>query len=284
MLRDIPCDDCTAEKVFSTGKSLEREVRHPIDGRIRQVRAYPVRDSEGNVQYVVEHVHDITDKKAAEKEIRLAHRKLDLMTDVTYQDIQNKVTSLRGYVELSKDTPEGAPRDAIIRQEEEILKSIDQLIRKTKNYQQMRYETLAWQPLEKIIRDQIINLSNKGGIRIHLDLGGLELFTDPLIGHVFYNLIDNTVRHGKKVTAISITRHETPGAMVLSFEDDGVGVPHDRKTQIFDRVVGEGRFGLFFVREFLELSGMSITETGEPGKGARFEITVPDGMWRVPGL
>ena len=40
--------------------------------------------------------------------------------------------------------------------------------------------------------------------------------------------------------------------------------------------------GLFFVKECLLLSGMAIAETSEPGKGARFEITVPKGMcvWR----
>jgi hypothetical protein len=40
---------------------------------------------------------------------------------------------------------------------------------------------------------------------------------------------------------------------------------------------------LFFIRECLALSGMTIAETGEPGKGARFEIAVPKGMWRTAG-
>ena len=68
---------------------------------------------------------------------------------------------------------------------------------------------------------------------------------------------------------------------MLEFEDDGVGVPADAKSRIFDRIVaGEGKFGLFFVREFLSISGMNIIENGEPGKGARFVITIPQGMYR----
>ncbi|MCX6689342.1 MAG: hypothetical protein NTZ39_06605 [Methanoregula sp.] len=34
-------------------------------------------------------------------------------------------------------------------------------------------------------------------------------------------------------------------------------------------------------REILAITGITITEDGVPGKGARFEITVPKGMWRM---
>jgi signal transduction histidine kinase len=38
--------------------------------------------------------------------------------------------------------------------------------------------------------------------------------------------------------------------------------------------------GLFFSREILSITGISITETGVYGVGARFEIRVPGGIWR----
>jgi len=37
---------------------------------------------------------------------------------------------------------------------------------------------------------------------------------------------------------------------------------------------------LFLSQEILSITGITITETGEPGKGARFEITVPKGGYR----
>ncbi|WP_424061443.1 hypothetical protein [Methanoregula sp.] len=40
------------------------------------------------------------------------------------------------------------------------------------------------------------------------------------------------------------------------------------------------RLGLYLVREILAITGIQIKETGEPGKGARFEITVPRGSYR----
>ena len=43
-------------------------------------------------------------------------------------------------------------------------------------------------------------------------------------------------------------------------------------------------FGLFLTREILTITGITIIENGEPGKGARFEITVPKGAWRMKGV
>ena len=40
-------------------------------------------------------------------------------------------------------------------------------------------------------------------------------------------------------------------------------------------------FGLYPMREMLPITGITIKETGEPGKGARFEMTVPKGIWRL---
>lgn len=39
-------------------------------------------------------------------------------------------------------------------------------------------------------------------------------------------------------------------------------------------------FGLAISREILDITGITIRETGEPGKGARFEIIVPNGEYR----
>ena len=39
--------------------------------------------------------------------------------------------------------------------------------------------------------------------------------------------------------------------------------------------------GLFLIREILALTGITIRETGVPGSGARFEILVPEGKYRL---
>jgi signal transduction histidine kinase len=110
---------------------------------------------------------------------------------------------------------------------------------------------------------------------------GMEVLADPLIIKVFYNLIDNAIRHGGKITTIRFSIQESGDEHPIICEDDGDGVPADEKERIFERRYGKNTgLGLFLAREILRITGMTIRETGEPGKGARFEMTVPNGAYR----
>ncbi|MDD1694555.1 MAG: ATP-binding protein, partial [Methanoregula sp.] len=61
----------------------------------------------------------------------------------------------------------------------------------------------------------------------------------------------------------------------------GAGIAVEDKKRLFERGFGHHTgLGLFLSREILAITGITITENGEPGKGARFEILVPDGTWR----
>ncbi|HEX3002309.1 MAG TPA: ATP-binding protein [Methanoregula sp.] len=69
--------------------------------------------------------------------------------------------------------------------------------------------------------------------------------------------------------------------LTLICEDDGAGIPDNAKTRIFERGVGRNTgMGLFLAREILRITGISIRETGVYGKGARFELIIPNGTWR----
>ncbi|MDD3135425.1 MAG: PAS domain-containing protein, partial [Methanoregula sp.] len=262
----------------------ERIQTRNMGARILHTKKIPLMDEKGLPRYLLGISEDITERKRAEDQINLANRKLALMTDVTFQDIQNKVTALRGYVEINKENVREHQQIIFLEKEEDVLESIHRLIKNTKEYQQMGVDQLRWIPLEPGIRMQASLISGKPDFLLDIDLHGLEIYSDPLIDRVFYNLIDNTVKHSKSFTRMSFSCRETPDGLIVICEDDGIGILPEQKNQIFDRVVGGvGKFGLFFVREFLDMSGITIIENGEPGKGARFEITVPKGMYRFTG-
>ncbi len=66
------------------------------------------------------------------------------------------------------------------------------------------------------------------------------------------------------------------------FRHPGEGVPTEEKEKIFDVVfVKNTGIGLTLSREILSITGITINEFREPGKGARFEMTVPKGEWRM---
>ncbi len=78
--------------------------------------------------------------------------------------------------------------------------------------------------------------------------------------------------------------HETHEGLDLILEDDGIGIPAERKQVIFeyDPMAHTG-IGLFICRQILGITGMTITENGIEGKGARFVIHVPQEGYRIEG-
>jgi sensor histidine kinase regulating citrate/malate metabolism len=68
---------------------------------------------------------------------------------------------------------------------------------------------------------------------------------------------------------------------VIICQDDGVGMPADKKSFLIPKVSGSPvGYGLFLIKEILATTGISIRETGMSGMGARLEILVPQGMYR----
>ena len=109
-----------------------------------------------------------------------------------------------------------------------------------------------------------------------------EVFADPLIVKVFFNLIDNALRYGGKITTIRFSAEESDGDHIVVCEDDGIGISAVEKEKIFDRGFGKNTgLGFSLPVSILDITGITIRETGEEGKGARFEIMVPKGMWRM---
>jgi signal transduction histidine kinase len=102
-----------------------------------------------------------------------------------------------------------------------------------------------------------------------------------MLEKVFYNLLDNSIRHGERVTEIRISSCMSGQDPTVVWEDNGIGIPADEKEKIFERGYGKNTgLGMFLVREILSLTGITIQETGEPGKGVRFEMIVPRGGFR----
>ena len=102
-----------------------------------------------------------------------------------------------------------------------------------------------------------------------------------MVERVFYNLLENSMRHGERVKNISVSNQSFEGSMKLVFQDDGKGVNTEEKDLIFKRGYGKNTgYGLYMTRDVLGITGLSIVENGEPGKGARFEIMIPAGKFR----
>ncbi len=230
--------------------------------------------------YVIAISRDVSRRKREDRALRIANQKLQLMNLVAWHDIQNKVTGLRGYVELSKDFVMDEQMKKFIASEEEVLKVIHQQLQYTKEYQEMGVHPQEWVNISQTLR-MVLSLAEMGTIQVIIDVADLEIFCDPVIAKVFSHLLDNTKIHGKKATSIHISCRETADGLTLLYEDDGVGIPEEQKKELFMRNVGTTTgFSLFFIHDLLEVSEMTIHESGVFGQGVRFEIGIPRGMYR----
>jgi signal transduction histidine kinase len=158
------------------------------------------------------------------------------------------------------------------------------MIQFTKEYEKIGVNDPVWQEGRKIV-DTAATQAHLGQVVVKNDLpAGEEVFADPLVGKVCYNLIDNAVRYGGKITTIRFSVENRNGDLIIVCEDNGNGVIAEEKERIFVRGFGKNTgLGLYLSQEILLITGITIRETGEPGKGARFEMTVPKGAWRTVG-
>jgi signal transduction histidine kinase len=84
------------------------------------------------------------------------------------------------------------------------------------------------------------------------------------------------MRYGEKITTIRFSLQGQDRDRIIVCEDDGGGVPAGDKEVIFQRGFGKNTgLGLSLSQAILKITSITITETGEPGKGARFEMTIP---------
>ena len=226
---------------------------------------------------------DITERKRTEEALRQVNKQLNLLSSITRHDILNQLMALKGYLELSHDVIDN-PTTLIeyIKKEEQAANIIEHQITFTKDYQDLGAAAPAWQNVNASIEKAIVGLPMRG-VRAEVDPKAPDIFVDPLFAKVFYNLIDNALRYGGAgMKTIRFSSQESDTSLAIVCEDDGVGVPADKKEAIFTRGFGKNTgLGLFLSREILSITGITITENGEPGKGARFEICVPSGIWRM---
>jgi GAF domain-containing protein len=105
------------------------------------------------------------------------------------------------------------------------------------------------------------------------------------IKQILLNLLSNAVKFTPEGGRIGIDARQSNGAVEISVNDTGVGIPPEDQTKIFEefRQVGsdyarkaEGTgLGLTLAKKFVELHGGRIWVTSEAGKGSKFTFTLP---------
>jgi PAS domain S-box-containing protein len=277
------------ELVFRVMRNKEQFIglENPIrakDGRIVMVstNGIPLLDKDGILRGYQGSDMDITERKRAEDALKQANNKLGILSSITRHDINNQMMVLNGFLELSKHREKDPELAQFIEKMSHAAANIQEQITFAKDYQELGIKTPAWASVGRRITDAFASL-HPTGISLEENTGGIEVLTDPLADKVPYNLVDNSMRHGGHVTHIKLRAEQVGDAMLIIYEDDGVGIGEDYRKHLFAKGFGKNTgYGLFLIREILAITGITIEERGQPGKGVRFEMLVPAGAWRRP--
>jgi signal transduction histidine kinase len=253
------------------GRYFLRKLNPVIDPVVNEVIAITVISS------------DITDRKNAEKNLETINRKLNLMNDITRHDMLNQLTVLNSYLTLAGEQSGDTTTQRYLVKSEQVIDMIQAQILFARDYQTIGVESPQWQNISVSIQKARLPLKISS-VTIDDRCSYIEIYADPLLEKVLYNLLDNSLRYAGPQPVIQFFLQEETDRLVLVCQDNGPGVPPENKEKIFLRGFGKNSgLGLFLIREILAMTGISIRECGEVGKGSRFEIAIPAGKFRMGG-
>jgi PAS domain S-box-containing protein len=275
---------CKFERI-KTGTSFPSDYR-TVDtkGTVHQVRAVsrPFTDTDGKI-YVLGIVGDISSWRCAEDALVVAQAKLEILSSITRHDINNQLTVIFGYLSFLEDENPPLPPREIAQRIRGAATTIQRINRFSKDYQDLGINSPVWQNVGDLMARarQEVHAQDLD-ITIGPECSATEILADPMAGKVFFNLLDNSLRHGGNITSAKLSCQSEGDALKIIYEDNGTGITASARSAIFQRSKGKNHgYGLFLIREILAITGFTITENGREGRGVRFEIAVPPGSFRV---
>lgn len=135
-------------------------------------------------------------------------------------------------------------------------------------------------------------LAEKKSLKLILETNSLEAVEningDPFrLKQVLFNLLGNAIKfteHGTVKLAVTSTIKDKQVVLSFVVEDTGIGMSEHEVKNIFNQFeqAGEAQFrqggtglGLTIVKELVEAQQGNITVQSEPGKGSKFQVTLP---------
>ncbi len=231
------------------------------------------KETEADLTFSLESLSNSLDKIAELNE------KLRVVGSLARHDVRNKLSAVNGYVYLLKkrhsdqvDIVDGLGKIELA------VKETSRIFDFAKMYEQLGEEELTFVDVEEKLKEAVALFS--GSIPTVMDeCRGLKVLADSFLRQMFFNLIDNTIKYGKKTTTIKVHfERADQDCLKLVYEDDGDGVPTENKPRLFSEGFSTGGntgFGLFLTKKMMDVYGWQIQENGTPGKGAKFTITIP---------
>ncbi|SEO12540.1 HAMP domain-containing sensor histidine kinase [Paenibacillus sp. OK076] len=267
----------------------------------------PIFDDSGECLFFVGIQYDISERKYAEQQLRMAasmtemnsRGQLEFIGKLNHE-LRTPLNGIMGMIELvgmGDNSEEQKEYLELARQSGEALLNIinNSLDMAKLGRGKMKVEQIEFQPLkliQQIIKTHEPAAQNKR-IRLlcHADLAIPDVLTgDPLrLRQVLDNLLSNAIKFTEQgEVQLQIDVEEQRGDIVIlvfTVHDTGIGIPDNKINQLFEaftqtdvshaRKFGGSGLGLSICKELLELMNGQISVESIEGKGTKFEVTLP---------
>ncbi len=224
---------------------------------------------------------DITRRVAAEQALQTARDKLQLLSRISGDHLNRTV---REMIEtLDSATAGGAKPEPVglLARIRTLAGNLARQLTLSATYQDLGTSPPQWMQVQRVL-EALEKPAGEVSLRFWAER--LEVYADPLFHDVLIHVVENALRHGKTLQNLVVTYHRADGGLELVIEDDGIGVPAAMKDAIFEYDSGgHSGLGLFICRQILGVTGMTFTENGSEGSGARFVIHIPEENYRIEG-
>ncbi|MEF8832254.1 MAG: PAS domain S-box protein [Candidatus Thermoplasmatota archaeon] len=215
-------------------------------------------------------IRDITDRKEVRERKRFLHTMLR-------HDVGNKTQTAKGYQKLLKKEYEG---EELVDKTIKVLNEAQEIIEKVEKLRKIEEQ----QDIRDVYPSSIIKrvLSKYEPYLEELDFDlevkkeKLQAKAGPLLETLFSNLIENSIRHSG-CDRIRIRILPKDEKVLIIFEDDGIGIPDDKKDKIFEKGFKEGKtegsgLGMYLIKKIVGNYDGSIEVKDSELGGARFDI------------
>lgn len=243
--------------------------------------AIALKDKSGNIKGGIESLRDVTDNIITESALNNTTKKLNTISGIIRTDLSNKLAVLYGYLRIGAVKFDDPDVISFIKDIKKATVGIERQLGISRGFRAIGTKPPAWVPVQQAAMEAAGKV-DLGRIYFRPWTERLEIFADPHLPTALYHLLDNSANLRGDVTKIVLTYQLREDGCALIYEDNGPGIPDIDKNGLFNRDSDEsyGR-GLFLTLDIISITGIKITETGIPGKGARFELLIPSEGYRI---
>ncbi len=253
-------------------------------------------DEKGDPEMITVLSRDISERKAAERNLLRARERAEFFTDLMAHDINNYIQGVIGFLDLLTREELDPSQMENARRAGEQASRVSELIERVRAISKAQHaEELKPVDLVAVVEGAVGDMTQKYTDRtceIRVDSPDREIMVtaDDLLGDLVINLLDNAIKFSRHPTAqvdvkLEHRTFQRAHNIILSVADHGPGIPDEDKTSIFFRFVrrvedpeGSG-LGLSLVLALTDrYQGRVWVEdrvAGEQGKGAKFIVELP---------